>query len=285
MYIQKEKFNFIFIPFLIIALSVILGYTFVHWLLVIELGMFMVNDDVVNLLIPLFLPWIPLFFWYITRVKYLKFKYNKKRIPKFDLILIAGVVIIACTIISQKYLVSATGKLTELDNISQIDRHQATMYYTLKSASIDKEHLGYCYSRTVSGKHQEDLVFEIYIACPILKNKSSAKYLLLNEYADRFQSIYIDGVLLPNDIRMPYIPKEKIKRITNQVIDGSCSTNSTVAKPNSTCIQTNYEKKMYDRFSFQTDTAKAWLVKKYSDRISNNLPDQEKDHLCELFIK
>jgi membrane associated rhomboid family serine protease len=163
---QIKKLQLIYQPFLIIAICVIGGYTFLNWSVFIKLHAFKLNEDIVNMWIPFALPWIPILIWLRPRIKLLNLKRKKGDLPGLY-ILIAGFAIIAPTIIAQSYLEKATGKLTKLDNITQIDKQEATKYYALKTFYIDKFHIGVANKFDVSGKHNEYFNMDLFVALPI----------------------------------------------------------------------------------------------------------------------
>lgn len=163
---QKKKLKLIYKPFLIIAICVVGGYTFLNWLLFIKLHAFNPNEDIVNIWIPFALPWIPILIWLRPRIKLLNLKRKKADLPGLY-IFIAGFAIIAPIIIAQSYLQKATGKLTKLDNITQIDKQEATKYYALKTFYIDKLHIGVQNKFDVSGKHNEHFNMNLFVVLPI----------------------------------------------------------------------------------------------------------------------
>ena len=86
---------------------------------------------------------------------------------------VIGVLAIAApTIIAQKYLETATGKLTHLENIAQIDKQENTKYYTLKNFFIDKSNIGVHSSFNVSGKYNDNFSMHLYVVLPILQNEA-----------------------------------------------------------------------------------------------------------------
>jgi len=132
-----EKLRLIYLPFLIISLSIIGGYTFLHWLIIIKLQLFQIKDIIVNFVVPFILTWIPVLIWLRPQIKLLSLKTKNGGDLPFLYLLIASFAIVIPTIIAQKYLETATGKLTELPNISQIDRYEATRFYKLNKYYID----------------------------------------------------------------------------------------------------------------------------------------------------
>lgn len=162
-----KKLKLLFVPFLLITLCVGGGYTLLHWLLLIKFHVFPINETTVNLLVPMALPWIPLLVWLRPRIKLLNLKRKKSDLPSLY-VLIAGFAMIFPIAIAQTYLQTASGKLTALDDISQIEKHGATKYYALKKFYIDKEHISIQRAVYATGKYNQNLNMDLYVALPIL---------------------------------------------------------------------------------------------------------------------
>jgi membrane associated rhomboid family serine protease len=67
-------------------------------------------------------------------------------------------------------VVSATGKLTELNSVNEINNSELTKYYTIREYFIDKKAIGVHSSFDVSGKHNDKFNMHIYIALPIFES-------------------------------------------------------------------------------------------------------------------
>ena len=184
-----DKLRLIYKPFVLIAIGFILSYTLLHWLLFIKTGV-PLKEDIVKFWLPFGLPWIPILIWLRPRIKLLNFKNDN---ASFGYQFLASIAIAIPTIIAQEYLVTATGKLTQLDNISQITISEQTKYYSLKNYYIDKQHIAVQNTASVTGKHDENFNMLIYVAMPILENnadtlKSEQKYWLGKEYNERISN-------------------------------------------------------------------------------------------------
>ena len=166
----NDKLRFIFKPFVIIAIGFILTYTFLHWLLFIKMGI-PLREDIIKFWLPFALPWIPILIWLRPRVKLLRFKNDNAH---FFYQFLACIAIIAPTIIAQEYLVTATGKLTELNSIKELNNSVPTKYYTLKTHFIDKDKIGVYSAFDVSGKNNESFNMHIYVTMPIFENEEDA---------------------------------------------------------------------------------------------------------------
>ena len=165
----KEKFKLIFIPFLLIAAGFILTYSFLHWLLIIKGGL-SIKEDLVKFWLPFGLPVIPILIWLNPKMKLLQFKKDN---GSFGIQFLAVLAIALPTIIAQEYLITATGKLTSLDHISNIEKVEKTKYYTLRDCYIDKQNISVQNTATVTGKNNTDFNILIYIALPILNDEQA----------------------------------------------------------------------------------------------------------------
>jgi len=165
----RRKLNLILVPYLILAISIIAGYTFLHWFLFIKNQVFNVKEEILDFLIPMALPWIPILIWLRPRIKRLSLISQKGNLPGLY-IFIAGLAIAIPTAIAQSYLDTASGKLTKLTSISHIEDQESTKYYSLQNFYIDKLHIGVKSHFTVTGKNNEYFNMNMYVVLPILNN-------------------------------------------------------------------------------------------------------------------
>jgi hypothetical protein len=170
-----EKLRLIYVPFLIVAVGVIGGYTFLNWFLVIDLHLISPKEDLINFWIPFGLPWIPELIWLRPRIKLLHLTGKNRNLP-FLYQFIAVLAIAVPTIIAQFYIETAAGKLSALDNIEQIARQDMTKYYTLENFYIDKQDVGVERALVVSGKYGQYLNMNLYIALPIFAKQADVSH-------------------------------------------------------------------------------------------------------------
>lgn len=166
---MKDKINFLFIPFLFAFLGLIIGYTFLNWLLFIKFEIFSVETFILNFIVPLCLTGI--FAWFILRrrFKILKLKVKKGNWRNFYSFILWFVLAVPL-IISQEYLTSASGKMIELNSINDINKSKIEKYYILKNYFIDKTALGIHTDITVTGKRNTNYNMHWYIAVPIFES-------------------------------------------------------------------------------------------------------------------
>jgi len=165
------KLKLIYLPFLIIALFVIGIYSFLNWALIIK-EQLPLNQELVNLWLPIGFSILSVAIWLRPRVKLLSLKTKKDNLPFLYYFVAAGAIAIA-TISTQEYLLTATGELTSLQNIEQLNTSHLTKYYHLQKHFIDKQHITVHYRTEVSGRSSEHLTFFIDVACPILSDSIS----------------------------------------------------------------------------------------------------------------
>ena len=195
-----NKLRLIYKPFVLIAIGFILTYTFLHWILFIKAGISL-KEEVIKYWLPFVLIWIPILIYLRPRIKLLHFNHYD---TSFFYLALASFAIAIPTIISQEYLITATGKLTELDNVYQISQYDKTKFYSLKNYHISKQFIAiHTTQKTVhtKGIGNKYLTVSIYIAMPILENnmdiiKFENKYWLGKKYQesidDSFFSVLSD---------------------------------------------------------------------------------------------
>jgi rhomboid protease GluP len=168
---QTKKLQLVYFPFLKVTISFIGIYTFLHWYFIIHLNLFSFHENIINFWLPICLPWV--FVWIILRpkVKLLNLEHKHFKLSEFSIFTMASSMIVP-TIIAQHYIVTATGNLTNLNNISEISKNQPSKYYSLKNSFIDKKHINVNSFVMTSGKRNRDFNMYIYIALPILKNQA-----------------------------------------------------------------------------------------------------------------
>lgn len=185
----SDKLRIIYVPFLLITVGFILVYTLLHWLLFIKAGI-PLKEDIVRFWLPFGLPIIPILIWLRPRLKLLRFKNDNASSAFYFFALIA---IAIPTIIAQEYLVTATGKKTQLNDIAEFSRVEKTRYYSLKDYFVDKQHIAIHNTATVTGRRNEDFNMLIYIVMPILENnadtiKTEHSYWLGKKYSKRISN-------------------------------------------------------------------------------------------------
>jgi membrane associated rhomboid family serine protease len=164
-----KKLKLIYKPFILMAILFITTYTFLNWLIFIELELFSLKGVILTFGLPFALPWIPVLIWLRPKIRVLKLTGGNGNLP-FLYQFVAALAIGIPTILAQEYIETASGKLTELQSISQIENKEKTKYYTVSDCYIDQLNIGVHNSFDVSGKHNDRFNMHIYIAMPIFES-------------------------------------------------------------------------------------------------------------------
>jgi rhomboid protease GluP len=161
------KLKLIYLQFLIVAFAFIASYSFLVWLIVYQFSILDLNEDLIKFWLPFCLPAAPIYIWLRPRIKLIVLKDKRGNLP-FLYLIAASFAISVPAIIAQEYLSTATGKLTIVNHISEINKKSITKYYAIKGHYIDKQHATIHRRTEVSGRNNEYLTFHLYVACPIL---------------------------------------------------------------------------------------------------------------------
>jgi hypothetical protein len=146
-------------------------YSFFDWIFFIQLFEFDWDENVGIIMLPVIFGWIPVLIWMRKNFRLIELNNSK---DYFGYYLLATITIATITIPVQMLMRSATGKLTTLNNILEIDTQPKTKYYYLKQCVIQHSDVVFNTSSYLSGKGNRDLNYELYAAFPILKDSITA---------------------------------------------------------------------------------------------------------------
>ncbi|KQT21525.1 hypothetical protein ASG22_15325 [Chryseobacterium sp. Leaf405] len=163
-----DKLNITFKPFFISLISLLVGYTFLHWLIFIKFELFQPKEIITNFGIPISLAALISWFYLRPKLKILNLKTSKDSLIDLYCI-VAWIALTILSVMSQDYIIKASGKLTQLKTISEINKSDPTKYYTLQSYYIDKNRPGIFLDAEVSGRNNENFSMQIYAAIPIFE--------------------------------------------------------------------------------------------------------------------
>jgi len=274
----------IYVPFLILSISFIFSYSFLHWLLVMQFQL-PINEDLVHIWLAACLPWIPIYIWLRPRVKLLILKDKKGNLPYLYLF-IAGFTIIITTVIAQNYLSTAAGQLTTLSHIGAINKSPLTKYYKLKYYFIDKQHSAAQRRSEVSGRNNEYLSFYIDVACPILDQspqieKDSSQALSIP--GGKKALLVVNGKVLSNDTIINILKANDIKTIS--VLKGAAASALYGNQaPNGVILITTKTLQEIRSEYFAHRIPSAWLGVEFSKSVSNHESDSAKESDYKEFI-
>lgn len=166
---MKDKISLLFLPFLIALIGLTIGYTFLHWLIFIEIEIFQLKNIITNFGFPIGLTGVTAWFFLRPKFKILNLEVKNGNWRDFYSFIL-WIILTVPLIIAQAYMVSATGRVTELNSINEINNSELTKYYTIKDYFIDKKTIGVHSAFDVSGKYNDRFNMHLYIALPIFKS-------------------------------------------------------------------------------------------------------------------
>ncbi|HVV56520.1 MAG TPA: rhomboid family intramembrane serine protease [Mucilaginibacter sp.] len=288
-----KKFRLIFLPFALINVVLVIAYTFLRWALFIKMTLFTVDLDILDLWGPMVLPWIPILIWLRPRIKLLNLKNkNGKGDPLMGYMAFAWMAMFAPLAIAQAYIETATGKLTQLENISLVNKQPLTKYYKIKHFYIDKKLCGYKTRFEISGKYNQDFDMYIYVAVPVYDTDHIIKKYNYTISAPKSPInsnnalIVVNGKITDRDYLHSVNPRsiDKItvlKGRTGEALYGNAGKNGAI-------LITTKQGRFTDTLeSIQEDNAKytpfAWIGVKYQKTVSSRLSSDEKQQRYQQF--
>jgi rhomboid protease GluP len=171
---QLPKVKLIFLPFLILSVGFLIGYSLLRYLVDVQLHL-PVKDYMLNLAVPLILPCLLSAIFLRKRVRLLDLK-GERQDGYFPYVLFAGIFAAIPTLVAQFYIEKAAYNLNELENPAAIAAAPPDKYYHFAQYSVDSvwpqggfaSHLDYNW-----GKH--DITFRNYCVIPFDQTRSDAK--------------------------------------------------------------------------------------------------------------
>jgi len=290
-----EKLKLIFVPYILCSFACLAVYTFLHWLIFIRYSFFVVDDEILMFWVPFAIPWIPILIWLRPRIKLLDLK-NKsgKGDPLTGFMVFAWMTMAAPLIISQAYLVSASGKLTSLNSISEVIKKPATKYYSVRHYYADKALAGYKAQFKVSGKYNSDFDMYIYIVVPVydtnhIKKTYNYRISSPNSTINSDNALIILNGKIANKADLTGINPKSISEI--KVLKGATAAAlyGEAARFGVIVVQTKpYQGRDTLQSVFDDDmhfTPVVWLGVKYQKTIRNRLSTAEKNERYQQFAK
>lgn len=162
----KPKIKLVFLPYLIISLVTLIGWTFLHWLLFIKCNIYEVNESFITVIIPAALPLISILIWLNKKINLLRIK--SKNIVWY--ILVPSVAMGGLNLFGSQYIILATSPTTNLSSINKIEKKEPTKFYKLKNFYLDKKHFSIKKQYNGSGRNGQNLEMHLYITIPILNS-------------------------------------------------------------------------------------------------------------------
>ncbi|HEX5054904.1 MAG TPA: rhomboid family intramembrane serine protease [Gammaproteobacteria bacterium] len=159
------KMKALYFPILWVTLLTIFGYTFLNWLLNIHLVLLHLKEEVFKFYIPVVLPWVPILFFLRRRIYLLNMKWKDAHDAWY---LALWVMMLGPLMLLQDYVIKASFDLVGARSIAEVSAHRNEKYFQIGEFEIKKNQCVSHATARASGKHNENLNFYLYIACPFV---------------------------------------------------------------------------------------------------------------------
>lgn len=171
---SKLKLREIYIPFLIVSLGTVILYCLFRWVFDVKLGLLPLKEDILDLWIPIILPWISVLVWLRKRIRLLRIRGKGEN--GFFIYQCAMVAAIAVPlVVSQQYVDKISYDLIEVNSVSDISKIKGGKYFKVNSFDVeDNSSLSHITVRT-SGRYNGNLNFNLFFATP-LRGSTSVWY-------------------------------------------------------------------------------------------------------------
>lgn len=169
-----DKLKLIYPRFFIIVIGFVISYSLINYLLVIKTEFLRLNEDVLQIWMPIIFSFLLLYFLLKKQLKCLDLESVSKNFGVVLTYFLATATIAVPTIFFQMYLETATGKLTTANNIDEILLLPKTKYYIVENLYVDKNRAGAYTDIFYTGSGNESIKINFYVVSPITINRYDA---------------------------------------------------------------------------------------------------------------
>nr|WP_294942897.1 rhomboid family intramembrane serine protease [uncultured Mucilaginibacter sp.] len=272
------KLKAIYLPFILIGVAFIAGYSFLNWLLIIRFNMLSLNEEVVNIWLPLASGWIPVLIVLRPRLKILALKTKKSDLPGLYYF-VSAIAIILPTIISQMFLVTATGKLTVLKIPGAINTEKLTKYYKLQHHFVDTNRMAVYNRFETTGKNNEHLDMYIDVACAIMDTIPADPYPFMKKVMllkGKKALIIVNGTPLGDNQNLRSVNPADVSDVKVFMPDSAVAIYGQRAKEGALIITTKPDGAGLANFVVPP-LPKTWLGVEFHKQIGSSLSNERKE--------
>lgn len=195
------KLRHIFLPFVVIGAAFLFLYSIAYWLL--ALCWQLVNPySETRLLLPFALSGIIVFLGMRPRINMLHRGQDARWLTLFYMV--PCCIIGLASIFLTSFLIQATGTLTSLGSPSDVQNYSPTLFYTLRQGYTYKPGAGLRITETITGKHDNQLLLQAYIASPVLATAADSAAHTASLWLAWSKSIELDATRPKGEIERQY---------------------------------------------------------------------------------
>jgi rhomboid protease GluP len=159
------KIRHLFLPVAIGSVALATGYSFLNWLLIAKTNLLAIDEEVVELWLPLAIAGLLVVALIRPRLQALKLNETRNIRPLYNFAAIA--IIAAPAMVAQGYIRTASGEITHVDRTSLIATSPETKYYAADNICLVRDKAIVRPTAEVVGKQNEGLKFDLYVVVPV----------------------------------------------------------------------------------------------------------------------
>lgn len=168
------RFYTAFIPYIIILMTLVLGYSFLNWMIFIKSKTFVAYPFVLYLFVPFILSILSVRYWLRPRLRRLTFVLDHdKSFRSFQII----AVVLLCTVIyyAQILLEDRLTKVVKLHDIAELYDQEASKFFSVENYTVKKNLFGYYFS-LVKHNHKGRLSYtmDLFFVFPIFSKSQQS---------------------------------------------------------------------------------------------------------------
>lgn len=168
----KARLRYLFLPYLIMLVSVLTIYTLLHWLIFIKFELIPVFPEYLKFGIPILITILIIWLWYGPKLVVFQLSEKKLELIRF----LSGVLFLIPFLISQALMISLSGNKIDLKTINEISQDNKVKYYTIQNYSININMLSAYVDYNYSGRYNEKLNIKVYFVIPFLEPSNEINF-------------------------------------------------------------------------------------------------------------
>jgi len=160
------KFTNLYVPFLLFSILLLVSYNLIRWLLDIKLAVIPLTTELLDIWLPMLLPWLCIPLWLKQRITLLRGAgWQKDSYFAYYFVInfsIAGVIVV-----SQINLVSAPFSLIPLQHVNDAVHHPTEQYFDIKAFSVQRSRCRNTqFTNSISTRGGTTYYFHSHYICP-----------------------------------------------------------------------------------------------------------------------
>jgi rhomboid protease GluP len=159
------KIRHLFLPYLLLSVGLLAGYSLLNWLLVVKTGWLHVDEDIATYWLPFGLAGVLVFALIRPRLRVLVL--NKERCVPFLYGLAAACAIAAPAVVAQLYLQSTAGAVAHVRSAADIASAPSARYYTADEICVDRNRMVGTGDIGHDGSNDPTVTIRYYAAAPV----------------------------------------------------------------------------------------------------------------------